>query len=56
MLKDEVLGYLTDFYGRKVFTAKAPEDGLLLLIVTAPPVQKGETVAIVAQTERTPAQ
>lgn len=56
VLKDEVLGYLTDFYGRKVFTAKAPEDGLLLLIVTAPPVQKGETVAIVAQTERAPAQ
>lgn len=50
--QDELLGYLTDFHGRKVFEARAPKDGLLLLIVTAPPIQKGETVAIVARTQQ----
>jgi|GEM_PF-5526372 len=52
IIKDELLGYLTDFHGRKVFEARAPKDGLLLLIVTAPPIQKGETVAIVARTQQ----
>ena len=47
--KNELLGYLTDFHGRRVFEARAPRDGLLLLILTAPPTRQGETLAIVAQ-------
>ncbi len=49
--KDELIGYLNDFHGNKVFEARAPRAGLLLLILTAPPVRDGETLAIVAQTE-----
>lgn len=47
--KGELLGYLTDWHGRRRFEARAPAAGLLLLILTAPPVRQGETLAIVAQ-------
>ena len=49
--KGELIGYLTDWHGRKVFEARAPESGVLLLILTAPPVRKGETVAIIARVD-----
>ncbi len=45
----DLLGYLTDWHGRRVFEARAPHTGLLLLTLTAPPVRSGETVAIVAK-------
>jgi len=44
----ELLGYVTDWHGRRIFDARAPIDGLLLLRLSAPPVRKGETLAIVA--------
>lgn len=43
------LGYVTDWYGRPVFDAVAPFDGLLLLRLEAPPVKAGETLATVAR-------
>jgi len=45
----ELIGYLTDFHGRRVLEARAPHDGLLLLTLTAPPVREGETLAIIAK-------
>jgi len=49
VLKGETLGYLTDWFGRRLFEAKSPSDGLLLLTLSAPPVRKGETLAVVAK-------
>ena len=47
----ELLGYVTDLHGRKVFEARSPKDGLLMLILSAPPVRKGETLATIASTK-----
>ena len=47
--QNDLIGYLTDWHGRKVFEARAPHSGLLLLTLTAPPTKEGETVAIIAK-------
>ncbi|RXG21008.1 M14 family metallopeptidase [Leeuwenhoekiella marinoflava] len=41
------LGYTTDFFGNIQETIYAKADGLLLLILGTPPVNKGETVAVI---------
>lgn len=46
--KGDLIGYMTDWYGNRVFEAYAPIDGLLLLRLEAPPVKEGETLAVVA--------
>ena len=43
-----LIGYLTDWHGRKLFEARAPHAGLVLLTLTAPPVRAGETLAVIA--------
>ncbi|MEM9533065.1 MAG: M14 family metallopeptidase [Pseudomonadota bacterium] len=43
------LGVVTDWYGRPVFEAIAPADGLLLLRLEAPPVRRGETLIMIAK-------
>ena len=48
---DELLGYVTDFHGRRVFSARAPKEGLVMLRLSAPPVRKGETLVTVAATK-----
>ncbi len=47
--KGQRLGFVTDWYGRPIFEARAPFDGLLLLRLEAPPVRAGETLATVAR-------
>ncbi|MDG1996090.1 MAG: succinylglutamate desuccinylase/aspartoacylase family protein, partial [Emcibacteraceae bacterium] len=47
--KDEVIGYMTDWYGNRVFEAKAPVSGMLILRLEAPPVSKGELLITVAE-------
>ncbi|MEM7017399.1 MAG: M14 family metallopeptidase [Pseudomonadota bacterium] len=47
--KGELLGYVTDWYGRRVFEAHAPIDGILLLRISSPPVRQGETLVVVAR-------
>lgn len=47
--KDEVIGYMTDWYGNRVFEAKAPVSGMLILRLEAPPVSKDELLLTVAE-------
>jgi predicted deacylase len=46
--KGEVLGYVTDFFGKKIYDLRAPFDGELLYILGTPPVSAGEPLAFVA--------
>jgi predicted deacylase len=39
------LGYVTDFFGRRVFEAKAPAAGVVLYICSVPSMTKGGTIA-----------
>ncbi|HSE43405.1 MAG TPA: M14 family metallopeptidase [Acidobacteriota bacterium] len=45
-----VLGYVTDFFGKKLFDVKAPFAGEVLYVLGTPPVSKGEPLAFVAKT------
>ena len=46
----ELLGYVTDWHGRRVFEARSPRDGILMLRLSAPPVHAGETLVVIAST------
>jgi predicted deacylase len=39
------LGYVTDYVGRRVFEARAPEAGIVLYVCAVPSMKKGETIA-----------
>jgi hypothetical protein len=39
------LGYVTDYVGRIIFEARAPESGVVLFIRAVPSMTKSETVA-----------
>jgi uncharacterized protein len=43
-----LLGYVTDFHGRRVQEVVASDAGALLSIVATPPIKKGETIAVIA--------
>jgi len=40
--KGELLGYLTDFFGKTIQKAVAPHDGIVMYIIATPPMSKGE--------------
>ena len=40
--KGEVVGYVTDFFGKKLEEVSAPYDGIVLYIISTPPMSKGE--------------
>jgi len=48
--RGQLLGYVTDWHGRRVFEARSPKDGVLMLRLSAPPVKEGETLVMVAST------
>lgn len=50
--KGTLLGYVTDFFGKKVMELKSPMDGELLYILGTPPVSKGEPLAYVGHIQR----
>ena len=50
VVSGELLGYVTDWFGKTVFEARSPKNGLLMLRLSAPPVRQGETLAVVAST------
>ena len=39
------IGYVTDFYGKPIFEARAPESGVVLYICAVPSMDKGGTIA-----------
>jgi len=43
--KDAPLGYVTDFFGQKIFEARAPVAGEVLYICSVPSMTKGGTIA-----------
>jgi predicted deacylase len=43
--KDMPIGYVTDFFGKKVFEARAPAAGVVLYVCSVPSMTKGGTIA-----------
>jgi len=53
--KGALMGYVTDFFGKRIYELRAPFAGEVLYILGTPPVSKGEPLAMigrVAETER----
>jgi hypothetical protein len=47
VLKGDVIAHITDFFGKVVAEVQSPLDGLVLYVVTTPPMVKGQPVACV---------
>ncbi|MFC1561405.1 succinylglutamate desuccinylase/aspartoacylase family protein [candidate division KSB1 bacterium] len=45
--KDELVGYLTDFFGEVIQEVKAPYDGMIMYIIATPPMNRGEPMVSV---------
>jgi hypothetical protein len=45
--KGEVLGVVTDFFGKQIFELRAPLAGEVLYIVATPPITAGEPLAFI---------
>jgi predicted deacylase len=45
--KDELMGYVTDFFGKTIFELRAPFDGEVLYILGTPPISAGEPLGFV---------
>lgn len=39
------IGYVTDYFGKTVFEARAPESGVVLYVCAVPSMKKGDTIA-----------
>jgi predicted deacylase len=48
------IGYVTDYFGRTVYEAKAPAAGVVLYICGVPSMKKGDTVANIGEIMTTP--
>jgi len=44
-----LLGYVTDFFGKRLFEPRAPFNGEVLYILGTPPVNQGEPLAMIGQ-------
>jgi uncharacterized protein len=45
------LGHLTNYFGEPLQTFYAVEVGLVLMIISTPPINKGEDVIVIAKVE-----
>jgi predicted deacylase len=50
------LGYVTDYVGKRIFEARAPEAGIVLYVCSVPSMKKGDTIANVGVVAATPPQ
>ena len=50
--KGMLVGYVTDYFGKTIFEARAPEAGVVLYIRAVPSMTKGETIANVGVVKR----
>jgi uncharacterized protein len=48
--KGTLMGYVTDFFGKRIFELRAPFSGTVLYILGTPPISQGEPLAMVGQT------
>jgi predicted deacylase len=39
------VGYVTDYLGRRIFDARAPQAGVVLYVCSVPSMKKGDTIA-----------
>jgi len=49
--KGMVIGYVTDYFGRRVWDAVAPSNGVILYICAVPSMKKGDTVANIGEVQ-----
>lgn len=47
--KGTLMGYVTDFFGKRIFELRAPFSGTVLYILGTPPVSQGEPLAMIGQ-------
>jgi predicted deacylase len=52
--KGMTIGYVTDYFGRTVFEAIAPTDGVVLYVCGVPSMRKGDTVANIGEITTNP--
>lgn len=52
--KDALLGYVTDFFGKKIYELKAPFAGEVLYIIGTPPTSAGEPLAFIGAVKQSP--
>jgi predicted deacylase len=52
--KGTLLGYVTDFFGRRTFELRAPFAGDVLYILATPPITKGEPLAMIGHVSEGP--
>jgi predicted deacylase len=45
--KGTLLGYVTDFFGRRTFDLRAPFGGAVLYVLATPPITAGEPLAMI---------
>src|SRR5262249_48441443 len=45
--KGTLMGYVTDFFGNRIFEARAPFSGTVLYIINPPPMSKGEPLVMI---------
>ncbi len=50
------LGYVTDYVGRTIFVARAPEAGVVLYVCAVPSMKKGDTIANIGVVATSPPQ
>jgi predicted deacylase len=50
------LGYVTDYVGKRIFEARAPQAGIVLYVCSVPSMKKGETIANVGVIAAAPPQ
>jgi predicted deacylase len=48
-----LLGYVTDFFGKRLLDLRAPFSGEVLYILGTPPVSQGEPLAMIGQISET---
>jgi uncharacterized protein len=48
------IGYVTDYFGRVVYEAKAPAAGVVLYICGVPSMKKGDTIANIGEITNNP--
>ena len=47
-----LVGYVTDYFGKTIFEARAPEAGVVLYLRAVPSMTKGETIANIGLVKR----
>ena len=50
--KDQLLGYVTDYFGNKIEEAKAPFEGVVMYFTATPPVSVGEPLVNIGEFDR----